>query len=151
LSNYISSENLAHVYAPDLRGHGKNPKKRGDIDYITQLEDDIAELVLVIREKHPNAKLIIGGHSSGEGLTLRFAGSQYRNEADAYLLISPYLKYNAPATRINSGGWASAHEPRITGLSMLNSLDIRVLNHLPVIDFNMPEAYRDGAETLSYS
>jgi len=151
LANYISSENLAHVYTPDLRGHGKNPIKRGDIDYIKQLEDDIADLVLVIREKHPNAKLIVGGHSSGGGLALRFGGSQYRNEADAYLLISPYLKYNAPTTRKNSGGWASVHKPRIIGLSMLNSSGIRVLNYLPVIDFNMPEAYRDGTETLTYS
>jgi len=151
LANYISSENLAHVYTPDLRGHGEKPTKRGDIDYIKQLEDDIADLVLVIREKHPKAKLTVGGHSSGGGLALRFAGSQYRNEADAYLLISPYLKYNAPTTRKNSGGWASVHTPRIIGLSMLNSSGIRVLNHLPVIDFNLPEAYRDGTETLTYS
>ena len=31
LAKYISSENLAHVYTPDLRGHGINPIKRGDI------------------------------------------------------------------------------------------------------------------------
>ena len=36
LAKYISSENLAHVYTPDLRGHGINPIKRGDIDYINQ-------------------------------------------------------------------------------------------------------------------
>jgi len=151
LADYISSENLAHVYTPDLRGHGKNPTNRGDIDYIKQLEDDIADLISVINEKHPNAILIVGGHSSGGGLALRFAGSKYCDLADAYVLLSPYLKYNAPTTRKNSGGWASVHKSRIIGLSMLNNSGIRVFNHLPVIDFNMPEAYRDGTETLTYS
>ncbi len=151
LANYISSEKLAHVYTPDLRGHGKNPEKRGDINYINQFEDDIADLIKKIKEKHPNSKLIIGGHSSGGGLAIRFSGSKYGNTADAYMLLSPYLKYNAPTIRSNSGGWAFTHLPRIIGLVMLNNIKISLFNFLPVIDFNMPEKYHDGTETLSYS
>jgi len=70
---------------------------------------------------------------------------------DAYLLLSPFLKYNAPTMRPNSGGWARPHIPRIIGVTMLNNVGIRRLNHLAVIDFNMPEEVRDGTETLSYS
>lgn len=151
LAEYISSENIAHVYTPDLRGHGENPEKRGDIGYINQLVDDLDDLLKVVREKHPDSKLIIGGHSSGGGLAIRFAGSKYGEKADAYLLMSPYLRYNAPTLKLNSGGWASPHTQRIIGLSMLNSARIPWLNHLPVIDFNMPEEYRDGTETLTYS
>ncbi len=151
LAKYISSENLAHVYTPDLRGHGINPIKRGDINYINQLEDDLADFLEIVRKKHPNSTLIIAGHSSGGGLAIRFAGSKYGKEADAYMLLSPYLKYNAPTIKLNSGGWASAHKPRIIGLSMLNSVGISWFNDLQVIDFNMPEEYRDGTETLSYS
>ena len=151
LAKYISSENLAHVYTPDLRGHGINPIKRGDIDYINQLEDDLADFLEIVRKKHPNSTLIIGGHSSGGGLVIRFAGSKYGKEADAYMLLSPYLKYNAPTIKLNSGGWASAHMPRIIGLSMLNNVGISWFNYLKVIDFNMPEEYRDGTDTLSYS
>ena len=151
LAKYISSENLAHVYTPDLRGHGISPIKRGDINYINQLEDDLADFVSIVREKHPNSTLIIGGHSSGGGLAIRFAGSKYGKYADAYMLLSPFLKYNAPTMKLNSGGWASAHIPRIIGLSMLNNVGITWFNYLKVIDFNMPEEYRDGTETLSYS
>jgi pimeloyl-ACP methyl ester carboxylesterase len=151
LAKYISSENIANVYTPDLRGHGINPLKRGDIDYINQLEDDIADFCKLVKENHPNAKIIIGGHSSGGGLAIRFGGSKHRKYADAYLLLSPYLKYNAPTIRKNAGGWAYPHMQRLAGLSMLNSVGIRVLNKLKVIDFNMPLAYRDGTETLSYS
>jgi pimeloyl-ACP methyl ester carboxylesterase len=35
----------ADVIAPDLRGHGPQAKLRGDVAYIGQLEDDIADLI----------------------------------------------------------------------------------------------------------
>lgn len=151
LAEFVSGENLAHVYTPDLRGHGLNPTRRGDIDYVAQLEDDIADLIAVIKREHPNADVVVGGHSSGGGLALRFAGSPYGQQADAYLLLAPYLQYNAPTARPNSGGWARPYTARIAGLTMLNNVGIRGLNHLTVIDFNMPEKARDGTETLAYS
>ncbi len=151
LANYISSNNIASVYTPDLRGHGKNPLNRGDISYINQLEDDLADFVEMLKRKEPDVKIIVGGHSSGGGLALRFAGSVYGELADAYLLLSPFLKYNAPTIQKNAGGWATPHMPRIIGLSMLNSFHITLFNKLTVIDFNMPKPYRDGTETLSYS
>jgi non-heme chloroperoxidase len=95
--------------------------------------------------------LIIGGHSSGGGLAIRFAGSQYRNEVDAYLLLSPFLKYNAPTTRTNSGGWANPYTSRIIGLTLLNNLGIHRFDYLNVIEWNMPEEARNGTETLFYS
>lgn len=151
LARFISTEGLAHVYTPDLRGHGSSPVRRGDVDYIGQLEDDLADLIALARREHPGAMVIVGGHSSGGGLAVRFAGSRYRKEADAYVLLSPFLKYNAPTMRPHSGGWAQPYTRRIVGLVMLNTVGIRWFNHLTVIRFNMPEQARDGSETLSYS
>lgn len=151
LGDYLSSQNLAHVYTPDLRGHGENPVRRGDVDYIDQYEDDLADLIEMIRETHPDETLIVGGHSSGGGLALRFGGSQYGNQADAYVLLAPFLKHNAPTARKNAGGWAVPYNGRIAGLSMLNNLGIRAFNHLEVIRFNLPEEARDGTETLTYT
>lgn len=151
LARFISTQGLAHVYTPDLRGHGQEPVRRGDVDYIGQLADDVADLIAVARRDHPDAMVIVGGHSSGGGLAVRFAGSRCGKEADAYLLLSPFLKYNAPTMRPHSGGWAEPYTRRIVGLVMLNNVGIRWFNHLPVIRFNMPENARDGSETLSYS
>jgi len=151
LAEFISSEGLAQVYTPDLRGHGHSPKRRGDVDYIDQFEDDLADLIAMIQKDNPNSMLVIGGHSSGGGLAVRFAGSQYGQKARAYLLISPFLKYNAPTTRLNSGGFAKPYSGRIIGLVMLNNVGIHWFNYLTVIDFNMPEKARDRTETLSYS
>jgi alpha-beta hydrolase superfamily lysophospholipase len=151
LADTLSSQNIAHIYTPDLRGHGENPIRRGDVDYIDQYEDDLADFIRVIRTDHPNKSLIMGGHSSGGGLALRFGGSQYGNQVDAYLLLAPFLKHNAPTARKDSGGWAVPFNGRIAGLSMLNNIGIRVFNHLEVIRFNMPIEARDGTETLSYT
>jgi len=151
LAKYISEEGIAQVYTPDLRGHGPAPERRGDVDYINQLEDDLADLITLIQKDHPNAALIMGGHSSGGGLVIRFAGSRYGRQVDAYLLLSPFLKYNAPTMRPNSGGWAYANTARIAGLTMLNTMGIHWFDHLTAIEFNMPNEARDGTETLSYS
>jgi alpha-beta hydrolase superfamily lysophospholipase len=151
LAEFISSEGLAQVYTPDLRGHGVAPERRGDVDYIGQLEDDLADFIAVIRRDNPNALLIVGGHSSGGGLAIRFAGGKYGNQADAYLLLSPYLAYDAPTVRPNSGGWAQPYTGRIIGLIMLNNVGIQWFNDLTVINFDMPKEARDGTETLSYT
>ncbi len=151
LAEHLSAEGLAQVYTPDLRGHGPTPQRRGDVDYINQLEDDLADLIALIRKDNPDATLIVGGHSSGGGLVVRFAGSQYGQQADAYVLLSPYLKYNAPTIRPNSGGWAYAYTGRIAGLSILNAMGIHWFDHLTAIEFNMPADARDGTETLAYS
>lgn len=151
LANELSAKGVAQVYTPDLRGHGPKPERRGDIDYINQLEDDVADLIELIRTKNPGATVILGGHSSGGGLAIRFAGSRYSHLVNAYLLLSPYLTYNAPTMRRNSGGWTEVHMGRIIGLSMLHMLGIHWFDFLPVIGFNMPEQARDGTETLAYS
>lgn len=150
-ARFLSSENLARVYTPDLRGHGEDPERRGDTDYVDQLVDDLADLVALVRERHPQSTVVIGGHSSGGGLALRFAESEYRSRADAFVLLAPWLQYNAPTVRPDGAGWATPYTRRIIGLTMLNRIGVDGLNHLPVISFDLPEAYRDGTETLSYS
>ena len=95
--------------------------------------------------------LIIGGHSSGGGLAIRFAGGQYGTQADAYMLLAPFVYYNAPTTRPNAGGWAQPYTGRIVGLTMLNNVGIHCFDYLTAIDFNMPEEIRNKTETLSYS
>jgi non-heme chloroperoxidase len=117
----------------------------------SDLEDDLADFIAIIRRDNPKSMIIVGGHSSGGGLAIRFAGSPLGHQADAFMLLSPYLQYNAPTVRPNAGGWARPYIMRIIGLIMLNNVGIRWFNGLTVIDFNMPKNARDGTETLSYT
>jgi non-heme chloroperoxidase len=124
----------ATVYVPVMRGH-HGSGRAGDIDYIGQLEDDLADLVSVLRRPHAEASFSLIGFSSGGGFVLRvFAGSQ-QALFDRFLMISPALPPGSPTIRPNTGGWVSLALPRIIILSMLNRIGITALNGLPIIAF----------------
>jgi pimeloyl-ACP methyl ester carboxylesterase len=133
---------VAHVVAPDLRGHGVNPDRRGDVDHIGQLEEDLADVIKAVALD--GQQVILAGHSSGGGLVVRFAGGDGGGLIDGAVLMAPFLKYNAPTTRPNSGGWAEPLTRRIIGLSMLNMVGITALNGLTAIQFRFPQAVLDG-------
>lgn len=132
----------ADVVVPDLRGHGTNPDQRGDINYIGEFEDDLARMILML--KKPDQKVIMAGHSSGGGLVVRFAGGSYGSMLDGAVLLSPHLKYDAPTMRETAGGWSHVLGRRMIGLQILNALHITALNHLPVVQFDMPRAVLDS-------
>lgn len=132
----------ADIIIVNVRGHGFGPEPRGDISYINQLEDDLSDVISAYAK--PGQKVVLGGHSSGGGLVVRFAGGAHRDMIDGAVLLAPFLKYNAPTTRPNSGGWAHVLTRRMIGLSMLNMARITALNHLTVIQFAMPKAVLDG-------
>ncbi|MBL1419328.1 MAG: alpha/beta fold hydrolase [Alphaproteobacteria bacterium] len=139
LATELSQMSAAQVIVPNMRGHGPSPLQRGDIEYIDQLEDDIADLIAVLKAENQNAKIILGGHSSGGGFALRMAGSQYADTLSGYIFLAPFLKYDAPTTRSDTGGWAHLAIGRFIGLSMLNGVGMNVLNHLPIMSFAVPK------------
>jgi alpha-beta hydrolase superfamily lysophospholipase len=125
------------TFAVDMRGHGASGT-RGDLGYVGQLEDDLADFVAVLRTSVPSAPLTLIGHSSGGGFALRIAGSPIQNLFERTVLLAPYLGYDAPSTRRNSGGWASADIPRIIGLSVLRAMGITCCDALPVLALAVP-------------
>lgn len=149
----LAAEGLADVVAPDLRGHGISPKRRGDVAYIGQMEDDLADLVAATAG--PDQPVILLGHSSGGGLVVRMAGGAHGGLLHGAILLAPFLQHDAPTTRPNAGGWAQVALPRIIGLTILNSFGIRALNHLEVIRFAFPDAVLAApggeAATTAYS
>jgi alpha-beta hydrolase superfamily lysophospholipase len=125
------------TYAVDIRGHGASGN-RGDIAYLGQLEDDMADLVTEIRKTNPAAPLTLIGHSSGGGFALRIAGSPIQNLFTRTVLLAPYLGYDAPSSRPNSGGWANPDIPRFLALSVLRKLGMPWAESLPAIAFAVP-------------
>lgn len=146
-------EGSAEIIAPPLRGHFRGPGERGDVQYIGQLEDDLAALIEA--RARPGQRVVMLGHSSGGGLVVRFAGGAHQGLMDQAILLAPFLQYDAPTTRAGSGGWARPLTRRIIGLSMLNLIGIHALDGLTAIEFALPPALRDGPRgdqaTLAYS
>lgn len=126
------------TYAPDIRGHGGSGT-RGDIAYVGQLEDDMADLVALIRKTSPAEPITLVGHSAGGGFALRVASSPIKDLFARTVLLAPYLGYDAPTNRPNSGGWASADIPRLLGLLALRKLGIECCDALPALAFAVPK------------
>jgi alpha-beta hydrolase superfamily lysophospholipase len=124
------------AYAVDMRGHGASGT-RGDVTYIGQLEDDLADLVRQVRRTDAAAPLILIGHSAGGGFALRVAGSPLQNEFARTILLAPYLGYDAPTT-MKDAGWASPDIPRIVALLALKKMGIECCESLPVVAFATP-------------
>jgi non-heme chloroperoxidase len=122
------------VYAPVLRGHHGSGRK-GDIDYVAQLEDDLADFVAVLRPLHPSASFTLIGFSSGGGFVLRAIAGPGEKLFDRFVMISPALPPGAPTIRPGTGGWAALAMPRIITLAMLNRIGIDWFNGLPIVAF----------------
>ncbi len=125
------------TYAPDIRGHGGSGS-RGDIGFIGQLENDMADLVALVRKTSPTDPLTLLGHSSGGGFALRIASSPIQDLFARTVLLAPYLGYDAPTNRPASGGWANADIPRFFGLMALRRLGIDCCESLPTLAFAVP-------------
>ena len=136
LSGALAARGI-ETYAPDIRGHGGSGT-RGDIAYLGQLEDDMADFVAMVRRASPDAPITLLGHSSGGGFALRIASSPIKNQFVRTILLAPYLGYDAPTNRPQSGGWASADIPRFLGLVALRKLGIDCCESLPTLAFAVP-------------
>jgi alpha-beta hydrolase superfamily lysophospholipase len=117
---------------PDLRGHGAN-HPHGDIAYVGQLDDDLADLITNKKRELSNSTWTILGFSSGAAFGLRFAAESPAGQlVDRYMLVSPYLRYNAPSVRksepesASAQSWASVSLGRIIGLTILNQLGVHI-------------------------
>jgi pimeloyl-ACP methyl ester carboxylesterase len=145
------------VYVPDLRGHGAN-YPHGDISYLGQLDDDMADFMSAVHPQYNNAQWTLVGFSSGGGFALRIAGSDPGKDFGRFVFVSPYLRYNAPTVRPATPNekaspehnvWYSVSIKRIVGLSIFNSVGIHHFDGLPVLAFPVPTGIE--ATTASYS
>lgn len=137
LSDALAARGV-ETFAVDIRGHGASGA-RGDIAYLGQLEDDLADFVAVVRKTVPTAPLTLLGHSAGGGFALRVAASPIQRLFARTVLLAPYLGYNAPTNRPHSGGWASADIPRLIGLAALRQIGVACCDALPALAFAVPE------------
>jgi non-heme chloroperoxidase len=140
---------------PDVRGHGAN-HPHGDIAYVGQLEDDLADFINSEKRDSSSSWTILG-FSSGAAFGLRFAAAPSVGQmVDRYVLVSPYLRYNARSVRQSKSGavapqsWAAASTGRIIGLTILNHFGVHRWDGLPVLAFPVPANTDSATQTYSW-
>jgi pimeloyl-ACP methyl ester carboxylesterase len=151
IAKALADDGVAAV-AIDARGHGESGT-RGDIGYIGQIDDDLADLVSELRGQYPTARLALVGHSAGGGFALRIAGEPAGRMFDRFVLLAPYLGYSAPTNRPSEGAgrWAEPDMPRIIGLGLLRRVGIDWGQSLPAIAFaNAPGTEKYVTSRYSY-
>ena len=119
------------VYAPDIRGHGATGT-RGDIDYAGQLDDDLADFVGGVHDRHPNGKFVLLGFSSGGGYALHAAASPLGKMFVRTVLLAPTLGIDAPTFKPDQR-YARPFIPRIIALLLLDRVGIHAFDHLTTL------------------
>jgi non-heme chloroperoxidase len=136
------------TYVLDIRGHGGS-RRRGDIDYIGQIDDDLDDFVTSLGPARPDQVRTLVGFSAGAGFTIRFAGGRYGELFDRYVFLSPILP-GAPTLRPNAGGWTNISIPRVVTIAALDSLGIHAFDGFDVISYAVSPANNEGTSRYSY-
>nr|WP_144924865.1 alpha/beta hydrolase [Paenibacillus bovis] len=145
LAKHISSHHIAQVYTPDLRGYGANEPK-GDVDYIGQLDDDIADFIRFIKATNDHSTIILGGHSFGGASVLRFSERDTANQVDAYLFLAPYIHPSAP-----TNNYPIVSMSKFIMLNAFDKVGLSKFHHWPVSTVNKPSELQHGGEALQIS
>lgn len=137
------------AYVLDIRGHGGSGR-RGDIDYIGQIDDDLADFVAQLGPARRGETRTLVGFSGGAGFSIRFGGGSYGLLFDRYVLLSPILP-GSPAWRPNAGGWTNIAVPRLVTIAYLGMAGIHWFDGLPVINYAVSrDPARDTTASYSY-
>jgi non-heme chloroperoxidase len=136
------------VYVPDIRGHGGSGR-RGDIDYIGQIDDDLVDFVAQLGPARSGETRTLVGFSAGAGFTVRFAGGPHGLLFDRYVFLSPILP-GSPTLRPRSGGWVNFSIPRATTIGLFDRLGIHWFDGFPVLSYAVSPAMSQWV-TASYS
>jgi non-heme chloroperoxidase len=152
LARAIAEAGRGEVYTLDLRGHGSSPGRRGHaVGHIDRLCADLGEFVQFLDRRWPLAPIVLGGHSAGGGLVLRFCRSPSGRRVSGCLFLAPYLGLGSPTMRPLFGGWVSLRAHRLRALALANVLGISWFNETTIIGFNLGALARDPAYTPSWS
>jgi alpha-beta hydrolase superfamily lysophospholipase len=144
----------SQAIALDLRGHGHSGGMPWQVTYAGQYEDDVADVIKVLRAAQPNGKIILAGHSMGGGIALRYALNPTAPAPDAYLLFAPLLGGNSPTGRnaappsAAQGNTVYFRTARLIGALMLNLVGVHAFDKLPILYFNQPRAPAYGFAAL---
>lgn len=141
----------AAVHVPDLRGHGASGGRRGDVDHVGQLDDDLADVLIQVRARHPGTRVVLLGHSSGGALVVRHGAGRRDHGIGGTVLLAPFLGGQARTTRQDPGGWVSADVARIADIARRTACGDGTGQDQVVLRFDPPASSPPGVVAQAYT
>jgi alpha-beta hydrolase superfamily lysophospholipase len=138
-------------YAPDLRGFGTFPGRKGHVDSYDEYDEDIKLLIEQVMEGHPDEKLFLFGHSLGAVHAVRYV-MKYPNAPVAGIVApcpatSERLKVSA-ATRAMGAAMSKLN----IKMYIDNGLDFDLLaKNKDVVELNKTDPLRFDKATPRYA
>jgi alpha-beta hydrolase superfamily lysophospholipase len=108
------------IIAPDLRGHGRSPGRRGVVKSYDDFLVDVRAVYAWAGRARPRLPRYFLGHSNGGQIVLRLAEEQTLDLA-GLVVANPCLKLAArvPGYKLAIGRWLRRHAPRVTLVAKL--------------------------------
>lgn len=98
------------AYAADHRGHGRSDGRRGNIERMALIVEDLSSFVRFARQRHPGLPVFMVGHSLGGLIALHYATEPGMNKPGTVL---SGLVVSGPAVQVSAG---SALQRRLAGV-----------------------------------
>jgi alpha-beta hydrolase superfamily lysophospholipase len=105
------------MVAPDQRGHGLSPGRRGAVGHYEELVADLTAVLEHLARERPDLPRIVLGHSNGGQVALRAALDPAGGQAiDALILSNPTVRLavRVPSWKLSLGRFLLHHAPRVT-------------------------------------
>ena len=133
---------VADIFTFDMRGHGQNPLHRGDVDYVNQPTEDLADLIRATSTK--GDVIVVGGHSAGAAVAARLATTPGQIKLSGLLMLAPVLSPDFAANKPELGRWALPLSGRVAALKMQNMLGIHWSDQEVAVQYAVPKVVWDG-------
>lgn len=135
------------VVTPDLRGHGMSDGPVGDAPTVDAVYRDISAMFGHLRSTHPDARIYIGGHSSGAGLLLNALTSDYPPDADGIFFVAPQFGFRAETDRNDHReSFAEARTFPFVVNAMTGGL---LMGNSEAVRFNYPQDLLEGEPSMT--
>jgi alpha-beta hydrolase superfamily lysophospholipase len=148
VGDYFAPRGFA-VQAPDLRGNGRSPGKRGHIGSWTTYREDLRRLVELVGRESPAQPLFLLGHSLGGLIVLEYALHYPGGLRGVIASAAPLGRLGVPAPLLFLGRIASRVWP---GFSLETGMDLSGLARDPSVAAEVladPLFHRKGSARLS--
>lgn len=117
------------------RGHGESQGQPGDVRYVGQLEDDLADMIGHIKPKNEMGDILIGGHSAGAVVCLRYIDKYGCDDIKGLSIVSPAI--NGPLETVRFSQPSSVWQYKLTyfrASKPIEPIPEAALQHAPILN-----------------